>query len=132
MPPVCRDEILPLLAEFGITSADAESFAIPEPVLDDIAELVPLLPSGFRPPEVEVDEDDGMVVARWFSEDMRESFSLTFLGLGTVGGYHSRNAADPAWRLPLNDRSCLSAWLSEPRLAALLQHPDPQANATRS
>lgn len=132
MPPVCRDEILPLLAEFGLTSTDAESFAIPEPVLDDIAELVPLLPSGFRPPEVEVDEDDGMVVARWFSEDMRESFSLTFPGLGTVSGYHSHNASDPAWKLPLNDRSRLSVRLSDPRLAALVQSNDPQASATRS
>lgn len=132
MPIACRNEILPLLAEFGITSAEAESFAIPEPVLDDIAELVPLLPSGFRPPEVEVDEDDGIVVARWFSEDMRESFSLTFLGLGSVGGYHSRNAADPAWKLPLNDRRCLSDRLSDPRLARLVQPPERQADATLS
>jgi hypothetical protein len=132
MPPVCRAEILPLLAKFGITAAEAESFATPEPVLDDIAELVPLLPSGFRLPEIEVDEDDGMVVARWFSEDMRESFSLTFPGLGRVSGYHSRGSGDPAWKLPLDDRSCLSARLSDPRLAALVQTPDPQAIATRS
>lgn len=130
MSPVCRAEILPLLAEFGITSAAAESFAIPEPVLDDIAEIVPLLPGGFRLPEVEVDEDDGMVVARWFSEDMRESFSLTFPGLGTVTGYHSRSFSDPAWKLPLDDRSRLSARLSDPRLVALVQPRDPQATAS--
>ncbi len=132
MPPVCRAEILPLLAQFGITSAVAESFAIPEPALDDIADLVPLLPSGFRLPEIEVDEDDGMVVARWFSEDMRVSFSLTFPGLGTVTGYHSHSFPDPAWKLPLDERNRLSAKLNDPRLAALVQSPDPQAIASRS
>jgi hypothetical protein len=130
MPPVCREEILPLLAQFGITPEAAEAYGIPEPVLDDIADLVPLLPSSFRLPEVEVDEDDGMVVARWCSEDMRESFSLTFPGLGTVTGYHSRASADPAWKLPLDDRIRLSAKLSGLGIAALVQSHDPQASAS--
>lgn len=127
MPPVCREEILPLLAQFGITPEAAEAYGIPEPVLDD---LVPLLPSSFRLPEVEVDEDDGMVVARWCSEDMRESFSLTFPGLGTVTGYHSRASADAAWKLPLDDRIRLSTKLSGLGIAALVQSHDPQASAS--
>jgi hypothetical protein len=131
MESVCREEILPFLALFGITPAAAEIYGIPEPVLDDIADLVPFLPSGFRHPEVEVDEDDGMVVARWFSADMRESFSLTFPGLGTVTGYHSRASADPAWKLALDDRTRLSGRLSDPGVAALVG-ADPHASPSRA
>lgn len=121
MQPVCREEILPHLANVGITPADAEAYGIPEAVLDDIACLVPLLPPGFSLPDVEVDEEDGMVILRWLSEDLRQSFSLLFPGLGSVTGYHSQSGGDPAWKLPLDDRARVSAKLRDSAVAALLR-----------
>lgn len=120
MTTICREEILPALLTLGITPEDIVEFSIPEPVLDDIAELAPLLPPAFRKPDIEIDQDDGTAVLRWFSSDMRQSFSLTFLGLGSVGGYLSTEHGDPAWKLSLQDSGRLQARLSLREVAAIV------------
>jgi hypothetical protein len=106
MTNICREEILPVLLTLGITAEDATEYRIPEPVLDDIADVVPLLP--------------GAAVLRWFSPDIRQSFSLTFLGLGSVAGYLSSDQGDPAWKLSLTDRERLRAKLGAPAVIALV------------
>jgi hypothetical protein len=118
--PAIHEDALQIVGAFGITAEAAKEFSIPEPVLDDMADLVPLLPPGFTIPEIEVDEDDGIVVARWFSADMRESFSITFPGLGTITAYHSRAFPDPAWKMALVDKARLMAKLSEASLTSLI------------
>jgi hypothetical protein len=120
MTNICREEILPVLLTLGITAEDATEYRIPEPVLDDIADVVPLLPGAFLQPEIEIDPDDGAAVLRWFSPDIRQSFSLTFLGLGSVAGYLSSDQGDPAWKLSLTDRERLRAKLGAPAVIALV------------
>ncbi|NTF17855.1 hypothetical protein G6L37_05530 [Agrobacterium rubi] len=109
---VSQSDLLPALARIGITQEAARDHAIPDAVLEDIAAVAALLPNHSLIPETEVD-DDGTAVLRWFSSDMRQSFSLTFLGLGSVGGYLSTDRRDPAWRLSVDDGKRLSARLAD-------------------
>lgn len=115
-----RPEILPALATVGITPEAASDFAMSEPVLEDIAAVVKFLPEQAAMPDVEVDED-GTAVLRWFSGDMRNSFSLTFLGLGNVAGYLSSERMDPAWKLAISDEVNVLARLSNERVSALVR-----------
>ena len=119
---VCRAEILPALAIVGIAEQAAAAFSIPEPVLDDIAEVARLLPQGCAMPEIEVDED-GTAVLRWFSSDMRRLFSLTFPGLGSVTGYLSGERVDPAWRFPIAEAHRISDRLTHPDVVSLVVSP---------
>jgi hypothetical protein len=113
-------EIVPILARVGITPESTDAYSISLPVLEDIADVAALLPDEIEIPETEVDEDDGTVVLRWLSGDMRSSFSLTFMGLGSVAGYLSSDRHDPAWRIPLSERSRIVRVLGQEGVSALI------------
>lgn len=107
-----RNDITESLKQIGLSAADAEAFSIPDAVLRDLAAVVPLLPEGRVHPEIEVDEDDGSIVLRWFSQCMKHSLSLTFIGKGSVTGYISTSPLEAAWKVPVGDADFLRLQLT--------------------
>lgn len=89
-------------------------------VIHDILHVASCLPSGISLPEAEVDPDDGSVVLRWFSSDMSQSFSLTFLGRGEVTGFLSSPPATPAWKNKVLDAVNLTSKFNDEGVLALL------------
>ena len=107
-----RNDIAESLQQIGLSAADVEAFSIPDAVLRDLAEVMPLLPEGRVHPEIEVDEDDGSTVLRWFSPCMKHSLSFTFIGKGTVTGYVSTSPLESAWKVPVGDADFIRLQLS--------------------
>jgi hypothetical protein len=78
-----------------------------ESVRSDILNVVSNIVAPFDTPEAEIDQDDGTIILRW-SRERHGSFSLTFVGKGSVSGY-LLNPEKPgkAWKLDVHD----SFWL---------------------
>jgi len=72
-------------------------------------------------PEIEVDPDDGSVVLRWITAEGKETFSLTFVGNGSVTGYFSSDtSAEPAWSAMVTEARKLATKFTEENVLKLL------------
>lgn len=76
---------------------------IDEALIGQVMSVLGWITAPFSPPEIERDEDDGSLVLRW-TRDSDISFSLTFVGKGSVGGYliHPKSRVG-AWRSVIED-----------------------------
>lgn len=98
-----------------------DSVAPSERVLLDIQQVAASFPSTTRAPEAEVDPDDGTVILRWLNEGATRSFSLTFMGKGSVTGFYSaENSAEPAWKFNVSDAIRLAIKFSADDVQSLL------------
>jgi hypothetical protein len=95
----------------------SEAKAPSESVLRDMQTAAIALPHNMRRPEIEVDPDDGAVVLRWVLAATNRTFSLTFLGNGSVTGFlSSDDDPQPAWASRVNDAGRLVTRVSEDRI----------------
>jgi hypothetical protein len=97
---VKADDITSVLAEMKDGWFGALSKAPLASVRQDIASALVGISFVFDP-DIEVDPDDGSVILRWVNGS--ESFSLTFLGQGNVGGCYLPSAHPAAWKVPVGD-----------------------------
>jgi hypothetical protein len=114
------EEIIRELGRLTPGWAGAGSVAPSHAVLRDVLTVTTLLPTETVEPETEVDPDDGSVILRWLNDDCTESFSLSFLGRGEVGGFLSTSPQTPAWRLRVSETSHVMSKIMSEGVVALI------------
>jgi hypothetical protein len=111
--PAISENILKMLGRLKDGWAGPGSRRPSEDVLKNLQAVVSLLPGDTKGPDVDVDEEDGDVTLRWWSQGKERTFSLVFTGNDHVIGVHSGSTQqEPAMKIPVSDVAKLISMLT--------------------
>ncbi|GGN51451.1 hypothetical protein GCM10011349_24030 [Novosphingobium indicum] len=102
----------------------SDAAALPQKVLDQMEQVLRLLPQDTQEPEIEVDPSDSSVAARWWGPEGKSAFAMTFTGNGRV--YAVASCVDevppPSWDSDTEDETKIIDKIDTPLIQKALTH----------
>lgn len=97
---------------------------LPQKLLDQLEQVLRLLPQDTQEPEVEVDPSDSSVAVRWWGPQEQSAFAMTFTGNGRVCAVTScmDEVPPPSWDSEADDETKIIDKVDNPLIRKALAH----------